>query len=128
MLLKDLQKYIEKEINGTYIPVDLLKISKSIGYRHYVPKGPNKSFHGLPNSNFTLVVDGECCLDRLYGGFFSGIFFLFPILIHGNICYFLYEGTILKITFISFFLNIKIKLECYVSNGFHCINVIDSIL
>ncbi|KAL7643504.1 UNVERIFIED_CONTAM: hypothetical protein RMT77_005486 [Armadillidium vulgare] len=71
MPLHDLQKYLEAHIPGACLPVDLLKIAKSVGCRRYVPKGPNRSLHGPTNSLLTLVVDGECCLDRLYGGFFS---------------------------------------------------------
>lgn len=74
MPLHDLQKYLEAHIPGACLPVDLLKIAKSVGCRRYVPKGPNRSLHGPTNSLLTLVVDGECCLDRLYGGFFSGEF------------------------------------------------------
>lgn len=74
MPLHDLQKYLEAHIPGACLPVDLLKIAKSVGCRRYVPKGPNRSLHGPTNSLLTLVVDGECCLDRLYGGFFSGKF------------------------------------------------------
>ena len=66
MTIQDLQRFLESQIPGACVPVDLLKIAKSIGYR----RGGRGL--GQPGGVLTLVVDGECCLDRLYGGFFSG--------------------------------------------------------
>ena len=69
MTIQDLQKFLESQVPGACVPVDLLRIAKSVGYRR-------SRIGGRPGYNqsgvLTLVVDGECCLDRLYGGFFSG--------------------------------------------------------
>lgn len=54
------------------MPVDLLKVARSI-----IQKQRNRTGKGQPqmlsNAKLRLVLDGECCLDRLYGGYFSGI-------------------------------------------------------
>jgi hypothetical protein len=51
------------------MPVDLLKISRLV-----VQRQRNRMVKGqLHNTGkLRLVLDGECCLDRLYGGYFSG--------------------------------------------------------
>ena len=65
------QKFIETHCPTACVPVDLLKIARSVGVsRRSRPNG-----NGRPTNNnsgrLCLVVDGECCLDRLYGGYFS---------------------------------------------------------
>ena len=35
---------------------------------------------GMPPNRLPLVVDAENCLDRLYGGFYSGYYLLFNLL------------------------------------------------
>ncbi|XP_066596135.1 constitutive coactivator of PPAR-gamma-like protein 1 homolog [Prorops nasuta] len=71
MGIQDLQTFLDSNfVQGGSIPVDLLKIAKfaAIQRQHNrIIKGP------LSNSapKLKLVLDGECCLDRLYGGFFS---------------------------------------------------------
>lgn len=59
MGIQDLQTFLENEGVG----VDLFRIARNQA------------------GGFRLVLDAEGCLDRLYGGFFSGIFLpLFPYL------------------------------------------------
>jgi len=45
-----------------------VRIAKTVSQR-LVKQAQKKG--GSPLTKFSLVVDGECCLDRLYGGFFS---------------------------------------------------------
>lgn len=67
MGIQALQKFIEANCPGACVPVDLLKIARTAAVRR-VGRGNARS----PASNrLCLVVDGECCLDRLYGGYFS---------------------------------------------------------
>ncbi|XP_020294477.1 constitutive coactivator of PPAR-gamma-like protein 1 homolog isoform X2 [Pseudomyrmex gracilis] len=69
MGIDKLQAYLENYCPGGCIPVDLLKI----GRLHPQQRQRARMIKGQPihNSKFRLVLDGECCLDRLYGGFFS---------------------------------------------------------
>lgn len=70
MGIQDLQVFLESgTVSGSCVPVDLVRISKSVTQR-LVKQAQKK---GSPNmlNKFSLVVDGECCLDRLYGGYFS---------------------------------------------------------
>lgn len=70
MAIQDLQRFLESQVPGACVPVDLLKIAKSVGFRRSNHRNaPRGLFGHVP---LTLVVDGEYCLDRLYGGFFSG--------------------------------------------------------
>ncbi|XP_076310626.1 constitutive coactivator of PPAR-gamma-like protein 1 homolog isoform X2 [Tachypleus tridentatus] len=62
MGIQSLQQFITAHCPGACVPVDLLKIAHSIGVRRR-----NQLFY----NRLCLVVDGECCLDRLYGGFYS---------------------------------------------------------
>lgn len=66
MGVHELQKFIEMHCPNACVPVDLLKIAHSVGIRR--PVGRNR---GPLQTQLCLVVDGECCLDRLYGGYFS---------------------------------------------------------
>lgn len=72
MGVQDLQTFLESSsVSGGTVSVELLKVARSV-----VSKQSNKnkkhreSLIGGPNL-FSLVVDAECCIDRLYGGFFS---------------------------------------------------------
>ncbi|CAG0899993.1 unnamed protein product [Darwinula stevensoni] len=69
MRVQELQKYIETHCPGACVPVDLLKIARSISR----PMKGNRTQPPMMQhyNHFYLVLDGECCLDRLYGGFFS---------------------------------------------------------
>ncbi|XP_076469584.1 constitutive coactivator of PPAR-gamma-like protein 1 homolog [Babylonia areolata] len=64
MGIADLGEYLENECSSACVSVDLLKIA-----RGFVPPKRGVGIGG--NGRFCLVVDGECCLDRLYGGYFS---------------------------------------------------------
>ncbi|KAK7086333.1 hypothetical protein SK128_018849 [Halocaridina rubra] len=70
MAIQDLQRFLESQVPGACVPVDLLKIARSIAIRRGHPRNMPRG-GGYMHSPLTLVVDGECCLDRLYGGFFS---------------------------------------------------------
>ncbi|KAK3851415.1 hypothetical protein Pcinc_041934 [Petrolisthes cinctipes] len=69
MVIQDLQRFLESQVPGACVPVDLLKIAKSVGVRRGNQRGMPRGGYGP--APLTLVVDGEYCLDRLYGGFFS---------------------------------------------------------
>jgi hypothetical protein len=59
MGIQDLHTFIQSNVPGASVLVDLLRISRK------KPQQP-------PGRKYRLVLDAECCLDRLYGGFFSG--------------------------------------------------------
>ncbi|XP_018902983.2 LOW QUALITY PROTEIN: constitutive coactivator of PPAR-gamma-like protein 1 homolog [Bemisia tabaci] len=62
MSTKHLQHFLESgSVEGSNVSVDLVRLAR----RHVQTTKPKK------NQKFTLVVDGECCMDRLYGGFYS---------------------------------------------------------
>lgn len=67
MGVQNLQNFLEAgHVEGGAVPVELLKIARSF------PR-PNKQNRNKPNTKkLSLILDAECCLDRLYGGFFSG--------------------------------------------------------
>lgn len=69
MAIQDLQRFLESQVPGACVPVDLLKIAKSVGIRRSNHRNAPRGLYG--HVPLTLVVDGEYCLDRLYGGFFS---------------------------------------------------------
>lgn len=60
MGLQTLQQLIESQFTGACVSVDLLRIASTVA-------GPYQGRVAL-----SLVVDAECCLDRLYGGYVSG--------------------------------------------------------
>jgi hypothetical protein len=60
MGLQTLQQLIESQFAGACVSVDLLRIASSVA-------SPYQGRVAL-----SLVVDAECCLDRLYGGYVSG--------------------------------------------------------
>ncbi|XP_059487987.1 constitutive coactivator of PPAR-gamma-like protein 1 [Neocloeon triangulifer] len=59
MAIQDLQTFIQTYAPGGCVSIDLLKIAAR--NRKAQP----------PGRRLRLVLDAECCLDRLYGGFFS---------------------------------------------------------
>lgn len=72
MGIQDLQTFLEgSQVEGSCVGVDLVRIARTQAQKwaKQVQKKP-------PNGNgkFSLVVDAECCLDRLYGGYFSGTY------------------------------------------------------
>lgn len=74
MGIQDLQQFLESAaLDGGSVSVDLLRIARNITQRQPPPQQTNRNNKARPISNkLKLVLDGECCLDRLYGGFFSG--------------------------------------------------------
>lgn len=69
MGIQALQKFIEANCPGACVPVDLLKIARNAAVRR--PGGRGNPRLPAAGNRLCLVVDGECCLDRLYGGYFS---------------------------------------------------------
>ncbi|KAL8608817.1 hypothetical protein ACOMHN_051422 [Nucella lapillus] len=65
MGIADFLEFLETDCSTACVSVDLLKIS-----RGFVQSKRRVGRNG-GNGRFCLVVDGESCLDRLYGGFFS---------------------------------------------------------
>ncbi|XP_058791366.1 constitutive coactivator of PPAR-gamma-like protein 1 homolog isoform X2 [Phymastichus coffea] len=66
-----LQAFLDSNsVPGSAVPVDLFKLARNIvqKQRNRIGKGQTQSFS---TTKFRLVLDGECCLDRLYGGYFS---------------------------------------------------------
>ena len=65
MGITDLLEFLQAECASACVSVDLLKISRGFAHRK---RGGLGEVH---NGRFCLVLDAECCIDRLYGGFFS---------------------------------------------------------
>jgi hypothetical protein len=88
MGVQDLQSFLEgPQVAGGSVPVDLLRIARGLaqGQAHQQHRGGRSGASQNAASNkLSLVVDGECCLDRLYGGYFSGMDFYFCS--NDNIC------------------------------------------
>lgn len=74
MGIQDLQAFLESpSLEGGAVSVDLLKIARNITQPRQQPAHANRKVRQLGNNNkLKLIVDAECCLDRLYGGYFSG--------------------------------------------------------
>lgn len=71
MGVQDLQAFLESStLEGGAVSVDLLKIARNVTQRQQ-PQHTNRKVRPLGNK-LKLIVDAECCLDRLYGGYFSG--------------------------------------------------------
>lgn len=71
MGIQDLQAFLESNnLEGGAVSVDLLKIARNVTQRQQ-PHNTNRKIRPIGNK-LKLIVDAECCLDRLYGGFFSG--------------------------------------------------------
>lgn len=73
MGIQDLQSFLESStLEGGAVSVDLLKIARNVTQRQQ-SQHANRKVRPLGNK-LKLIVDAECCLDRLYGGYFSGIY------------------------------------------------------
>lgn len=73
MGVHDLQKFLESpSLEGGAVSVDLLKIARNVTQRQQ-PHNANRKIRPIGNK-LKLIVDAENCLDRLYGGYFSGTF------------------------------------------------------
>ncbi|KAK3930295.1 Constitutive coactivator of PPAR-gamma-like protein 1-like protein [Frankliniella fusca] len=72
MGVQDLQTFLESpNVSGGTVNVELLKVARSVvSKQNGKHKKQKESLIGGPHL-FSLVVDAECCIDRLYGGFFS---------------------------------------------------------
>lgn len=72
MGVQDLQTFLESpSVTGGTVNVELLKVARSVvSKQNGKQKKQKESLLGGPHL-FSLVVDAECCIDRLYGGFFS---------------------------------------------------------
>ncbi|XP_012135651.1 constitutive coactivator of PPAR-gamma-like protein 1 homolog isoform X2 [Megachile rotundata] len=69
MGIQDLQVFLDGNyVPGGSVPVDLLKIARNVIQRQHNRIGKTQQ---LQSAKLRLVLDGECCLDRLYGGYFS---------------------------------------------------------
>ncbi|KAJ4439651.1 hypothetical protein ANN_07779 [Periplaneta americana] len=75
MGVQDLQSFLEgPQVTGGSVPVDLLRIAHGFAQRQARQQqrgGKSGGSQHAANNKLSLVVDGECCLDRLYGGYFS---------------------------------------------------------
>ena len=70
MGIQELQRYIEAHVPGACVPVDLLKIARGVTLHR--PRTPASRHRPPAAVELCLVLDAEGCLDRLYGGYFSG--------------------------------------------------------
>lgn len=71
MGVSDLQTFLESAtLEGGAVSVDLLKIARNVTQRQQ-PHNTNRKIRPIGNK-LKLIVDAENCLDRLYGGYFSG--------------------------------------------------------
>lgn len=71
MGIQDLQAFLESSsLEGGAVSVDLLKIARNVSQRQQQHTGRKARQLG---NKLKLIVDAECCLDRLYGGYFSGM-------------------------------------------------------
>ncbi|XP_043280498.1 constitutive coactivator of PPAR-gamma-like protein 1 homolog isoform X2 [Venturia canescens] len=71
MGIQDLQAFLDSNcVQGGAVPVDLFKIARHVimKQRSRIGKGQQQQQN---SAILRLVLDGECCLDRLYGGYFS---------------------------------------------------------
>jgi len=95
MGVQDLQSFLEgPQVAGGSVPVDLLRIARGLAQRQARQQhrgGKSGGSQNAASNKLSLVVDGECCLDRLYGGYFSGM-----------TCYFCSNGSICIFYFIYF--------------------------
>lgn len=84
------------------VAVDLLHLAKMI---------TKNSISQRKTDKLSLVVDGECCLNRLYGGFYSGMGHnIFKLIFNLRLfftCYSLY------VFLFNFYLNIKISIKYF---------------
>lgn len=76
MGVKYLHDFIESNaVPNSVVDVDLIQLAAG------VTKTTSKKA-GSPSPKLSLVVDGECCLNRLYGGYFSGTRHKFLVFLH----------------------------------------------
>ncbi|KAG1664870.1 Constitutive coactivator of PPAR-gamma-like protein 2 [Nymphon striatum] len=68
MGIQSLKKYIEANCLNACVPVDLLKIARGLAVGR---RQGGSGTHRILDNRLLLIIDGECCLDRLYGGYYS---------------------------------------------------------
>lgn len=74
MTIESFQRFVETFCPSACVPVDLVKIARNIILNNLTPRVYHDFRFQPPEfipSPLCLVMDGECCLDRLYGGFFG---------------------------------------------------------
>lgn len=71
----DLQTFLESSsLDRGAVSVDLIKIARNVTQRQQ-PHNTNRKIRPIGNK-LKLIIDAEDCLDRLYGGYFSGEYLL----------------------------------------------------
>lgn len=69
MGVQNLQIFLEAgHVEGGAVPVELLKIARPF------QRSVNQNRSNPNNKKLSLILDAECCLSRLYGGYFSGLY------------------------------------------------------
>ncbi|XP_054722197.1 constitutive coactivator of PPAR-gamma-like protein 1 homolog [Uloborus diversus] len=74
MTIESFQRFVETFCPSACVPVDLVKIARNVLLSNMGPRVDHDFRYQPPEiipSPLCLVMDGECCLDRLYGGFFG---------------------------------------------------------
>lgn len=74
MTIESFQRFVETFCPSACVPVDLVKIARNVLLSNIGPRVDHDFRYQPPEiipSTLCLVMDGECCLDRLYGGFFG---------------------------------------------------------
>nr|XP_042913444.1 constitutive coactivator of PPAR-gamma-like protein 1 homolog [Parasteatoda tepidariorum] len=74
MTIESFQRFIETFCPSACVPVDLVKIARNVMLSNIGPRVEHDfryQPHEVIPSPLCLVMDGECCLDRLYGGYFG---------------------------------------------------------
>ncbi|GFY43068.1 constitutive coactivator of PPAR-gamma-like protein 1 homolog [Trichonephila inaurata madagascariensis] len=74
MTIESFQRFVETFSPSACVPVDLVKIARNVLLSNVGPRVEHDFRYQPPEiipSPFCLVMDGECCLDRLYGGYFG---------------------------------------------------------
>lgn len=70
--MADLQALLGK-VEGTAVAVDLLKVGQSMASISSVVNNGGAVSKNKTNNKFRLALDIEDCLDRFYGGYYSGM-------------------------------------------------------
>ncbi|XP_076168865.1 constitutive coactivator of PPAR-gamma-like protein 1 homolog [Ptiloglossa arizonensis] len=68
MGIQDLQIFLNNKYVGGSEPVDLIRMANTFRMDQYYRVGKSRELY---SGKLRLVLDGECCLDRLYGGSYS---------------------------------------------------------
>lgn len=71
MGIQDLQIFLNNKYVGGSEPVDLIRMANTFRMDQYYRVGKSRELY---SGKLRLVLDGECCLDRLYGGSYSSIY------------------------------------------------------